>query len=84
MIEKFQNLKILSIEKMMIFISIMKVIQMNNMPSDLCFVTYEKLGLIIILFQVLIQVTFGDGKDNERSIDKNGEILAYQILALIN
>jgi hypothetical protein len=54
------------------------------MPRDLHFLTYEKLGLIIILFQELVQVTFGDGKDNENSIDQNGEILAYQILALIH
>jgi len=57
----------------------MKVIQ-----KDQHFLTYEKLGLIIILFQELVQVTFGDGKDNENSIDQNGEILAYQILALIH
>jgi hypothetical protein len=53
------------------------------MPKGLCFLTYEKLGLIIILFQELVQATIGDGKDNESSINKPKEILAYQILALI-
>jgi hypothetical protein len=54
------------------------------MPRDLPFLTYEKLGLVRNLFQKLVQVTFDDGKDNESSIDKNGEILGYQILALIH
>jgi hypothetical protein len=53
------------------------------MQRDLCFLTYEKLGLVIILFQELVQISFGDGKDNEISIDKPRKILAYQILALI-
>jgi hypothetical protein len=54
------------------------------MPRNLHFLTNKKLGLIIILFQELVQATFGDEKDNECSMGKSKEILTYQTLALIH
>ncbi len=54
------------------------------MPTNLDFFTNKELGLIINLFQELVQATFGDGKDNECSMEKSKKILTYQTLALIH